>query len=77
MNSIHCSGDAYGALSEMARLGTMNLQPGVADGPFEAALRRLAGKFDDDEKQRLRQLQKAPPKKRRRRPSAHALRRQR
>jgi hypothetical protein len=55
----------------------MNLQPGVADGPFEAALRRLAGKFDDDEKQRLRQLQKAPPKKRRRRPSAHALRRQR
>ena len=51
---IHCADDAFEALSLLSAAGVMNEDPLAKDKPYEAELRRLAGRFMDDEAARLK-----------------------
>ena len=64
--SIKCSKDAYAVLSLMCRLGLMAAGPLFAEGPYEVAVRRLAGEFEQQRPQQLpsQQRRRKPKKKR-------------
>ena len=74
--SIKCSDDAYAVLESMAGLGLMAVGPTFVQGPYEAAVRRLAGEFDGGiggdaaglQQQLQQRPQQLPPQQRRRKP---------
>ena len=54
IGAITSSEDAYAALGVLADLGYMNLDGSKCDAAYEAAIRRLAGRFDSEEASRPR-----------------------